>query len=126
MRIKTKYFALALIGLFAACNPTDASHRPDEPDNLISEKKMTRMLLDVHIIEGARSGVRVLGDSANVDVYYQGLFEKYEVTQGQFDTSFQYYSHYPKKMMAMYDVVIDSFNLMEMRIAEKLRSQSEE
>ncbi|GGH67859.1 MAG: DUF4296 domain-containing protein [Bacteroidetes bacterium] len=123
MRILNTYYAFALAGIFAACNPTDASHRPDKPDNLISEKKMTSMLLDVHLIEGARSGVRVLGDSANVDVYYQGLFKKYDVTQGQFDTSFQYYSHYPRKMMAMYDVVIDSFNLMEMKIAEEEKRQ---
>ncbi len=79
------------------------------------------MLVDVHIIEGARSGVRVLGDSVPADLYYEGLFKKYGVTQTQYDSSFRYYSHYPTVMTEMYDVVIDSLNIRKIKIDEALR-----
>lgn len=114
--------ALALLGGLTACNPTSADYHAVAPENLIPEAKMTQILLDVHIIEGARSGTRVLGDTADVNVYYKGLYEKYQITPGQYDTSFLYYSHYPEKMMHMYDVVIDSLNLTELRVDEAVRT----
>lgn len=84
---------------------------------------MTQILVDVHRIEGARSGIRILGDSAVVDVYYQGLFEKYGITKAQYDTSFVYYGHFPKQMMEMYDIVIDSLNLQKIQIEKAGKKQ---
>lgn len=104
-----------------ACSPAVSDNQPDKPKDLIPVKKMTQMLVDVHIIEGGRSGTRVLGDSANVDVYYRSFFDKYAVSKEQYESSFDYYSHFPEKMMEMYDVVIDSLNLREIRISEEVR-----
>lgn len=95
--------------------------RKEKPENLIPKKKMTQMLLDVHLIEGVRSGVRVLGDTVSVDTYYKSFYEKYNVTQAQYDSSFRYYSHYPREMMEMYSVVIDSLNLRDIQVVEQVR-----
>lgn len=85
---------------------------------------MTQMLIDVHLIEGSRSGLRVLGDSVSVDVYYKSLFDKYDVTQAQYDSSFRYYSHYPAQMMDIYDVVIDSLKVREIHVEDRTKHNS--
>lgn len=120
----SKYFLLSLllfVGLIS-CEPVEGKNQRLAPDDLIAKKKMTQMLIDMHLIEGARSGMRILGDSADVDVYYDGLWRKYDVTQEQYDSSFRYYTRHPDVMMEMYDVVIDSLRLREIKITEQARN----
>lgn len=107
--------------LFTSCDPVETGGQTDKPEGLIPKKKMTQMLIDAHVIEGARSGVRVLGDTVSVDVYYKSFYDKYEVTKAQYDSSFRYYSHFPREMMEMYSVVIDSLNLREMQVEGQVR-----
>lgn len=118
---------MAIIAIVAACDPRPSSVPVNEPDDLISEEKMTEILLDIHIVEGARSGSRILGDTADARSYMLSLFQKHNVTRAQYDSSFAYYSHFPERMLPMYDVVIDSLNLRQIHITEEqLNGASEE
>lgn len=117
-----KYLGVLLVFGTLACEPVEGTRVKEPPSDLISTEVMTQMLIDLHLIEGARSGVRVLGDSVGVDSYYAGLFRKYDVTQTQFDSSFRYYTREPETMMQMYDVVIDSLKLREIKILERARN----
>lgn len=108
--------------LAMGCEPVDTAETIRPPQDLIPRDQMLQMLVDVHLIEGARSGMRVLGDSVPVDVYYQGLFDKYDVSKAQYESSFAYYSHFPEEMMVMYDIVIDSLNLKQVQVTEELRA----
>ncbi len=118
---KTLLLYIGLGILLTSCEPVEAHYKKEAPDDLISEETMTQMLIDVHIIEGARSGTRILGDTVPAKDYYDALYAKYEVTKAQYDTNFKYYSHFPTIMTDMYDVVIDSLNLREIHIGEQLR-----
>ncbi len=123
MKKHISIFILSVLTLLVlSCDPVEAGYHVEEPARLIPEDKMTQMLLDMHIIEGARSGMRVLGDSVPVDVYYRGFYEKYDVTKGQYDSSFRYYSADPDLMMEMYDIVIDSIRIMEIQAMEDVKA----
>lgn len=118
-------YTFALLGLawiLTSCEPVEGQRVKPAPEDLIPQETMTQMLIDMHLIEGARSGTRVLGDSASVDAYYDGLWRKYDVTQEQYDSSFRYYTQHPVEMMEMYDIVIDSLRLREIKITEQARS----
>ena len=100
--------------VFTACS----EKLPDEvPPNLIDEEQMTTILTDVHLIEGARTGFTILGDTtANIRDYYEAMYEKHGVTRKQFDDSFAYYTKHPEQMDRMYEKVIENLTIIEARM----------
>ena len=57
------------------------------PDWVIEPEKMTEMLVDLHIVEGSRIGRKVMGDTVLIDNYYEKIWEKYNLTRADFDSS---------------------------------------
>lgn len=75
------------------------------PWGILSQNKMVDILLDVHIAEAT---MKILDPSAKrveKQEYYNTVFEKHNTTKEQFDKSLDWYSHYPKKLIAIYDEV---------------------
>ena len=84
------------------------------PENLIPENEMVSLLTDIHLVEGARTGLIIMGDSAlAVKDYYHAYFQKYNVSQAQFDSSFIYYSKLPEQFDLMYEKVIENLSVIE-------------
>src|SRR5210317_343494 len=97
--------------LLLSCSPTEEEI---VPEGLIDEETMTAILTDVHLIEGARTGLTILGDTAsNITDYYDAMYEKFEITEEQFDMSFKYYTQHPKVMDKMYEQVIEDLTIIE-------------
>lgn len=95
--------ALAL----AACSGSEApSAAPPAPDNLIPEAQFTELLLEMHLIEGARGGTSLMGDSIPVWKIYAGTFARLGYSQDQVAQSYAYYHANPKLMVAMYTEVM--------------------
>jgi hypothetical protein len=66
------------------------NERPlEKPDELISEKEFVELLYQIQLLEGARTGTTVLGDSIELN-------------------SFKYYHSNPKEMSQYYQWIIDS------------------
>lgn len=94
------------------------------PSQVIPPDSMTAILTDVHLIEGARIGSRVMGDSLSVGDYYQKLYAKHGITRARFDSSFDFYSQNPEHMAPIYEKVVENLNRADVRPArEKLEEQ---
>lgn len=94
-----------------ACSPKEEESQV--PKNLIPEDQMISILTDVHLIEGSRTGMKVMGDTVTIAHYYQVMFSKHNITKDQYDSSFSYYVVHTKKMDLMYEKVIENLNKLE-------------
>ncbi len=83
------------------------------PEAYIQPNKMVEVLVDVHLIEGARSGNDIQGDSLQVDDYYKAVFVKHQISEENFRESFHFYSKHPLEFEKMFDQVIESIAKLE-------------
>jgi len=75
---------------------------------------MVMVLTDLHLVEGARSGQRVLGDSLRApDRYYQALWKKYDISKARYDSNFYYYSRQAPQMNELYAEVLKRLSKLE-------------
>lgn len=75
---------------------------------------MVMILTDVHLLEGARSGTRVLGDSLHrPSDYYKKVYEKYEIDAARYDSVFSWYSAHAPLMNELYARVLERLNRLE-------------
>ncbi|NOR76182.1 MAG: DUF4296 domain-containing protein [Draconibacterium sp.] len=87
----------------------------EKPDNLIKEKKMIEMLVDIHIAEATFNHMRydsIIRNSSSANFYYSVL-EKYEVPDSVFEQSFVYYSSVPREFEKMYRKVMNELSELE-------------
>jgi len=107
-------FALAA-GVLTAC----VDQTVQLPDGYIPQEKMVDIMVDIHLVEGARSGTLLLGDTNKLPDYYAHIYEKYDITEEQFKTSFDWYSQHPVQLKAVYDEVIVELSKLEEEIRVK-------
>lgn len=87
---------LALILL--ACSPS-------RPSGIMSERKMTDVLVDFHLAQGMAEAA---GQNADVNryKYIQAVFAKHHITEAQFDSSMIYWSGQSEDFVHIYDNVL--------------------
>lgn len=78
------------------------------PQEVISAEQMIPILVDVHIVEGARNGTLILGDTNDIEDYYAKIYEKYNITEETFKRSFSFYNSEPDLFIPIYEKVLDS------------------
>lgn len=83
------------------------------PDDVIPRDSMVSALVDLHLIEGAKVGQKVMGDTVKINTYYAKMYQKYGVTRKQFEKSFKFYSEHPDDMNKMYQEVIERLNKIQ-------------
>ena len=81
------------------------------PKEVLSFDRMIPLLVDVHLIEGARNGSLILGDTNDIEDYYAKVYQKHGITEGQFKKSFKFYSSYPELFIPIYEKVLDSLKI---------------
>ena len=58
------------------------NERPlEKPDELLSEKEFVELLYQIQLLEGARTGTTVLGDSIELNKFYGVLYDKFKVNK---------------------------------------------
>lgn len=100
-----KFFLTALVIVFA-CSPDK-----NEPQDLIPKEKMIVLLTEVHILEAKIKGLKIRpSDSANVvyDHYEKMLFADFNISQEQYQRSFNYYVDNTQEFKKIYDAVVDT------------------
>ncbi|QIA09808.1 DUF4296 domain-containing protein [Draconibacterium halophilum] len=103
-----------------------------KPEQLIKEKKMINMLVDVHLADAAYTQFRydsVMLNSRTENFYYSVL-DKYEVPDSVFEQSLVYYASFPKDFEKMYRKVMSQLSEIEQehsgRKEELLKFEEEE
>ena len=98
--------------LFNACD------KPvyEKPAELIKEKQMIDMLVDIHLAEAIHNtrgySDSLLNNTSSEDFYYSVL-AKYNMADSIFEKSFVYYASNPKNFEKMYREVMNKLSEME-------------
>ncbi len=106
-----KILSLLFLVLFIASCQDD----PTKMDKryLISRNKFVNILVDMHTMDAIMNGSEYYrkyeaGDSVNI---YQEIFDKYDVSKADFDSTIVSYTRRPDLYMNVYDEVILRLNL---------------
>jgi len=68
------YFASVLFILFIGC----ASPEVQIPETVLTPEQMMPIMVDIHVIEGARNGAIMLGDTNGIEDYYAKVMKSME------------------------------------------------
>ena len=92
-KIKTILISsVALMTFFPSCN--SKKHVMEKPDNLINRITLVNILAESYLIESTLQltpADSVLGKSDLARLYYKDLFDRYNITNEQFESSVAYY-----------------------------------
>ncbi len=102
---------LLLSFVFVSCDKLPV----EKPENLIKEKKMIDMLVDIHIAEATFIHMRydsIIRNSSSANFYYS-ILEKYEVPDSVFEQSFVFYASVPRDFEKMYRKVMNQLSEVE-------------
>lgn len=109
------YLASVLFILFIGC----ASPEVQIPETVLTPEQMMPIMVDIHVIEGARNGAIMLGDTNGIEDYYAKVYEKHGITEDQFKSSFAFYSDNPTVFIPIYEEVLDSLKANGALLAKK-------
>jgi hypothetical protein len=92
-----------------------------KPANLLSEKKLTAILIDMHIAEARveARGFSIDTATALYDNLKQDIYKKHKVSEDRFQKSYNYYLVNLKKLDKIYENVIDSLSMREVKATSK-------
>ncbi|MGV3504173.1 MAG: DUF4296 domain-containing protein [Adhaeribacter sp.] len=109
--MKKSFFILLAGILFQACtSPVDPA-----PADLLSEKKMTGILVDIHILESRIETLGLPHDTASnyFRTQQQEIFRKHQVKADKFFKSYDYYVTNVSELDKIYEKVVDSLSVKE-------------
>lgn len=91
--MKKSYLWLLLIPIMMLAAGCHKKQVQKKPDNLISRNTMVKILADCYVIESIVSfnPADTLNRYQSTKAYYKELFNRYQITREQFNTSLQYY-----------------------------------
>jgi len=106
-------FSLLFITLFFLLGCAE-----DLPEGILSAKKITPVLVDMHLAEALYSQPAPVGISRE---NYQGdlylsVLKKYNLDRKVFEASLLYYGKHPDKYKPIYDDVLDKLSEMEAKL----------
>ena len=119
-----RYFlSLVLILMFFSCEralPTDDSV-VKTPSHLLSVEQFTDMYYDAQLTEGAvRLEVGKGAKSKEISAYlYQQLFDKYGISEEDFEANIKYYASDPELMQEIQTEVVNRLTLEESRLTNQ-------
>jgi len=96
---------------------------PSQPRGVLSEEKMTDVLVDIHLAQGM---AETQGD---VDVtrfkYIQAVFKKHRITEAEFDSSMVYYSGRAEEFTHIYNNVVTRVQAQAERLGLETATQDQ-
>jgi hypothetical protein len=87
--------------------------------DVLSEKQMTAILIDIHIAEAKVHQVNVGSRDSTAAIYLaleDKILKKNNVSKKEYTKSFNYYNDRPDLMEKIYTAVIDSLNVRQKRL----------
>ncbi|MCF8307488.1 MAG: DUF4296 domain-containing protein [Bacteroidales bacterium] len=124
-----KLFAVIIVLLvfFLAMDACDNDRSSSEEYKIIENDKMVDVMVDVHIIEATLRNKKISGDSLKklTNNYYQTLFDKYNISRQDFDSSFAYYEANVGQLNNIYEKVIERLNKKQRKLEQIQKEQRE-
>jgi hypothetical protein len=115
----TRWLLFLLTVLFVSCGPgSRVQPAPSFPaDSLIGEDLMVQILADVHTIEGGLQVMRNRGTriGSMPEDLYNGLYNKYRISEPRFRENLAYYRTDPENFMKLYERVLQELKSRQQR-----------
>lgn len=99
MKLKSIWVCMVLLSIVSCKDKTI-----EKPDNLISKKQMTDILLDIALLNAARGATTDMMEKNGI-VPEEYIYQKYDIDSLQFAESNTYYASKPANYAAMYKEV---------------------
>lgn len=96
---------LVLISLFFLVSCKD-----QVPKGVLSENKMQKLLVDVHVLDGKISNMPLDTIRPRIDAYYEQLFKYHQIDSTIFLNSLAFYTSRPVILKRMYEKVNEELN----------------
>jgi hypothetical protein len=113
----TKGFAfviivIAMLAILQSCG----GDREAQP--VLSQAEMVKALTEIYISEQKINKLGLRRDSAEREFerFKKVMFQRIDISDSAFKTSFDYYMDHPKQMEQIYTALVDSLSLMEQRL----------
>lgn len=100
---------LSMILLFSSC-------QEKKPSGIISEKKMTSLLEEVHILDGYLQTLPHDSAQKIIDTLYVQLLAKYELDTAGFSNNVNFYYANPTKTSKMYETIANNLRAKEQEV----------
>ncbi len=91
------------------------------PEGYLTQEEMIPIMVDIHLVEGARSGKLVLGDTNDLSDYYARIYQKYGISEKEFKESFYWYTQHPEELNKVYEASIEQLSILEAEIKANAR-----
>ncbi len=103
---------LLFLPIFLTFSCSGEPEKNAAPVNLISTEKMIPLIVDLQLLEShfQRTYNRPDLYKASLDSSSQLIFDKYQVSKSQYDSSYTYYSNDLDAIYKMYEAALDSLN----------------
>ena len=113
-------FSIFLFTLLFSCTPVENSV-VDIPENILSEEKMAKVMVDVHLLEAALNVSTYSKDNIVLNNINPSsdILKKNGVTKVQYDSSFQFYAKYPQMLVQVYQLVLNDLSKMQAEVMNK-------
>jgi len=112
-------FRIYLIFFFfiLGCN---YSEKKKPPENIIPEKQLIPILVDIHLADATLSVLNFDKKNARYkpENYYYIVLKKHGVDRKIFDKSIEYYSKNPKEFDIIYDKVLNEFSKLKANLTK--------
>jgi hypothetical protein len=122
--MKQKLIILFFLALLISCDKNII----EKPENLIKEKQMIDIIVDIHLAESTFNVRRYSDDpvknSSSANFYYS-ILDKYNVPDTTFEKSYVYYASQPKQFEKMYGEVMNKLNELEQRFSGRNNEELE-
>ena len=98
----------------SACGPSEGP----QPAHLLSKTQMATILADIHLAESYADNTFPSRDTARMafNILQKKIFAKHNVADTVFRDSYDYYLYHLQDMDQIYEAVIDTLNLRELKV----------
>jgi len=93
--LKKILFLILSLVLFIACEE-------DRPSNILSQGKMEDVLYDYHLAQAMIDQLDIEEREKMAQAYIDAVYEKYDITEAEFDSSLVYYNRNAKELNEIY------------------------
>ncbi|MCV9386400.1 DUF4296 domain-containing protein [Reichenbachiella ulvae] len=104
----------------------------DKGENVISKSTMSEILVEQHVLESKVLLLKLRTDSMTkvYNTLEKEIFDKHGIDKAQYEESYQYYMTQPEVMDKIYEIVVDSLNVLDQQATldeeEEKRREREE
>jgi hypothetical protein len=112
------FFLLFLISLFFSCDSEPLEKNMPKDEDIVSEEKMTEIIIDLNLIDGAIKANRHNIDSIKTNAFFESVLEKHNLTEELLDKNLKYYTQRPEDMELIYEKAIAQMTEAQAKLNE--------